>query len=187
MWVKHISLQPLVEVESFQLLRLFATLLWVFTIVLTIISLTRSALGNVHRTAILGIALTIAVGVLMPENIKEHIGSSLFHALARQSAPTVDATTFKLTPLLPELDIYKAGHFVMFVMLASVAFYHRPYPISRAQMFGYLLLFALVTEVLQLFVAGRSAQLGDVLIDSEGIFTGWILSYISRVFRPAFR
>jgi VanZ family protein len=70
----------------------------------------------------------------------------------------------------------------MFAMLAVAALYRRPYPVSLARMLGYLFLFALVTEVLQLLVSGRSAQLGDVLIDSAGMITGLMLLRLMRFF-----
>jgi hypothetical protein len=184
LWVKNISLRPLAEVSTFSTYRVVVALLWAATVAWIAIPLIRSVFGHAHRIAILVLALAIAFAAFMPENIKEHIGISLFHSLARQSAITLDATTFKFTPLFPVLDIYKAGHFAMFAMLAAAAFFRRPYSVSNPQMFGYLILFALVTEVLQLLVAGRTAQLGDVLIDSAGIATSWMLLLLARIFRP---
>jgi len=63
----------------------------------------------------------------------------------------------------------------MFAILAAAVFYRRPYPVADTRMLIYLLLFALVTEILQLFVIGRSAQIGDWLIDGAGIATGFTL------------
>ena len=120
----------------------------------------------------------------MPESIKEQIGSVLFPSMVEIPAKSPSSAIFKLTPLLPALDIYKSGHFIMFAMLAATAFHLKPYPSSRARMLGYLLLFAFVTEVLQLLVAGRSAQLGDVLIDSVGIATGWIVLHLVQILYP---
>jgi len=184
LWVKNLSLRPITVSASFYKFRNAIILLWATTILWLTIPLARSAFGNKHRTTIIALALAITFGVLMPESLKEHIGSALFPSMAESPVKSPDSATFKFTPLLPAADIYiyKAGHFLLFAMLAVAAFYRKPYPPSRAQMLGYLVLFAFVTEVLQLLVAGRSAQLGDVLIDSAGIVTGWMFLRLTQIF-----
>lgn len=184
MWVKNLSLRPLAESASFHRFRNTAILLWTFAALWVAIPLARSSLTNTHRSTIIALALAIMFGVLMPESLKERIGSTLIPDMATLSAKSPDSATFRFTPLLLAPDIYKAGHFLMFAMLAITAFYRKPYPFSRVQMLGYLLLFAFVTEVLQLLVAGRSAQFGDVLIDSAGIVTGWMLLRLAQIIYP---
>lgn len=186
MWVKNLSLRPVAELASFYKIRNAVTLLWVTAAFWLTIPLARSALNNTHRTTVIALALAIAFGVLMPESLKEHIGSALFPSMAESLVKSPNSATFKFTPLMPASDIYiyKAGHYLIFAMLAVAAFHRKPYPSSRAQMLGYLLLFALVTEVLQLLVVGRSAQFGDVLIDSAGIATGWVFLRIAQIFYP---
>jgi hypothetical protein len=184
LWVKNLSLRPVTEVASFGKFRNAVMLLWAVVAFWIVIPLVQSAFGHAHRSIIMALALAILFGALMPESLKERIGSSLFPSLVEPSV-TASAATFKFTPLLSTPTIFEAGHLVMFAMLAAAAFYRRPYPVSRAQMLGYLLFFALVTEVLQLFVDGRSAQFSDVLVDSAGITMGWALLRAARIFcRP---
>jgi len=187
MWVRNLSLLPVMEVKSFHTLCMAATVLWAIVILWIAAPIVLSALGNAHRTAVIVLALAIALGTLMPETLKVRIGDSLFASTVGSELPVIhsNAALFKFTPLWPSPDIYKAGHFAMFAMLSVVAFSRRSYPVSRTRMSGYLLLFALVTEVLQLLVAGRSAQLGDLIIDGAGIATGLILLWTVRVFSPS--
>jgi hypothetical protein len=182
MWVKDISLQPVMENASFHKFRGTAVILWTAVVLWIAVPMIRSAYGNPRHGAILVLGLAILLAVLMPENLKEHLGSSLFPSFVEPTVTPAAASVFKFTPLLPELDIYKAGHFFMFAMLAVAALYRRPYPVSRTRMLVYLLLFALVTEILQLLVSGRSAQLGDVLVDGAGMITGLMLLRLMQFF-----
>lgn len=183
MWVKNISLLPLEEVASFRKFRSAATLLWIIVVLWITIPVLRSALGNAHRTTIIVLAFIILFAVLMPEGLKESMGAALFPSLSETSG-TSFTTTFKFTPIIPALDIYKAGHFIMFALLAALSLHGRPYAISRFRIIGYLFLFALVTEVLQLFVSARSAQMGDVLIDSMGIILGFLFLHAKKLILP---
>jgi hypothetical protein len=182
MWVKDISLQPVMEKASFHKFHGAAVILWTAVALWIVVPMIRSAYGSPRHGAILALGLAILLAVLMPENLKEHLGSSLFPSFVEPIVTPPVASVFRFTPLLPDLDIYKAGHFFMFAMLAVAALYRRPHPVSRAQMLGYLLLFALVTEILQLLVSGRSAQLGDVLVDGAGMITGLMLLRLMQFF-----
>ena len=184
LWVKNMSLRPLAEVVSFRKYRNIAMILWATAAVWIAAPLAWSAFSSIHRAAVIACAFVIVLSVLMPETFKEHIGNILFPSLAKQSLASPESNTFRFIPLLPTLDIYKIGHFVLFMTLAAIAFYRRPYLASQSKIFGYLLLFALVTEVLQLFTNGRSAQFGDVLIDSAGITTGFMLLRSVQILYP---
>lgn len=184
MWVKNLSLRPLAEVVSFSQYRIIAIILWATAAVWIAMPLAWSAFSNMHCAVVIACALAIVLSVLMPEAFKEHIGNILFPSLAKQSFASPGSDTFRFLPLLPTLDIYKIGHFVLFMTLTTITFYRRPYPGSQSKIFGYLLVFALVTEVLQLFTNGRSAQFGDVLIDSAGIATGFMLLLAVRTLYP---
>lgn len=180
-WVKNFSLRPLEEKAAFRKFRNVISLLWIIITLWIIIPIVRSAYGDPHRVVLIALALAILYGALMPEYQKEFIGNFLFPSLVKPSMAPPTPAVFTFTPLLPTLDIYKAGHFVLFIMLAVAAFYRRYYSVTRSQMLIYLVLFAFVTETLQLLITGRSAQFGDVLIDSAGIATGWVLLKILRI------
>lgn len=186
MWVKNLSLRPVVQKDSFHKLRYAVALLWAAIILWVAVPITVSAAGNAQRTAVIALALIIAFGVLMPEALKVYIGSLLSHRVANNELLAVhsEAAQFKFTPIIITPDIFKAGHFILFAMLAAVAFSRRTYPASRARLLCYLLLFALITEILQLFVAGRGAQLSDFIIDSAGIATGLLLLWFTKFSYP---
>ncbi|NOT10834.1 MAG: VanZ family protein [Methylococcaceae bacterium] len=178
--VKKISLRPVAETESFGNIRKLGLFVWSTVLFWITLPLLRSARGNCHRTLIIALGIAIMFGVLMPDDIKKGIG--IFLSPSRIMVPESSLTTaFKFTPLLPPLDIFKLGHFVLFTALAVAARFGNPYPASRTAIPAYLFVFALVTEVLQLFVSARSAQMGDVLIDSMGITLGVLLAYVMQV------
>jgi len=186
MWVKNPSLRPVTQMDSFYMLRTMAAFLWAAVILWIVAPLIRMALGNTQRATVIALAVVIALGALMPVALKIRIGSSLFpgDSISELHDAYPDAALFKFTPLLPAPDIFKAGHFILFVMLAAAAFSRGAYPESRARLLSFLLLFALVTEVLQLFVGGRGAQLGDLVIDTAGIAAGLMLLWLTALFVP---
>jgi len=187
-WVKNLSLLPVKETALFDTIRTMISILWIFLTFWIATPIALSALGNIRRTSVLILALAISFGALMPEAQKARIGNALLTTKGAGQLPIIHSNmaVFRFSPLLPSPDIYKAGHFVMFAFLSIAALSHRPYPISRIRTLFYLLLFAMATEVLQLLVLGRSAQLGDLIIDGAGIATALILLWVAHVFsQPA--
>ncbi len=176
--VRNLSLRPLAEKRSFQTYRNIAISLWALAGIWIIAPMVKAAFGNAQRTTILAVALTVLAGVLMPESLKEHIGRTLFPSLAKVAAGMVSYGTFQFLPVLRTPDIYKVGHFFLFALLAAIALYRRPYALSRSETFACLILFAFVTEVLQLFIPGRAALLSDVIVDSAGMVMGLALQWI---------
>jgi VanZ family protein len=69
----------------------------------------------------------------------------------------------------------------MFALLTITLLVGRPFRVSIAGLVFYLVLFAGVSEVLQLFMVGRSAQLGDIAIDCGGILSGLVLAGLWKV------
>ncbi|WFP49536.1 VanZ family protein [Methylomonas sp. EFPC3] len=136
-----------------------------------------------NQAAILVIGIGILAGVLMPQAIKEYIGDMLWSSadMAAVHDHGEPMRVFKLTTSLPELDKYKYGHFVMFALLCVAASKRSPFNPPIFQTVQLTILFAVATEVLQLFVPGRGPQLGDIIIDTAGIFTGSVLSMLSRL------
>lgn len=94
------------------------------------------------------------------------------HTLVRKTAHVTEYTLLAMTVSLP---LYVYGlHGILLMLLAG----------------GFCVAFAALDEYHQTFVAGRSGQLRDVLIDSIGIFAGImivrIIGFIGRktLFRP---
>jgi VanZ family protein len=73
----------------------------------------------------------------------------------------------------------KAGHFVLFAMLAFLVRIGRPQDRFAAQCFN-LMLFAASTEVLQFYISGRQPGLTDWLIDVGGLMLGFFFAAIFR-------
>ena len=69
-------------------------------------------------------------------------------------------------------SLKQAGHFAIFTLLALAAFvaYGSVHPAAIA---GYLLVFALATETMQLFLITRSARAMDLAVDGAGILLAW--------------
>lgn len=182
MWVRNLSLVPVTEKASYRTYHSVITLLWMAVIPWVTVPLIRSAIGNTNRIVIIAVGILIALGTLMPENLKEFIGKELFPSFVEAPIKLPDAAKFHFLPLLTVPDIYKAGHFTLFALLAFVTFIRRSYQVTRYQLVGYLILLALITEVLQLLIPGREARLGDILIDTGGIVAGLTVLRIKRIF-----
>jgi VanZ like family len=178
--VRSLSLRPVVEKPSFTVYRHITITLWALAGIWIVAPIVKSAIGNPQRTIVLVLALAVVAGVLMPEPLKEYFGRTLNPSLTTEPSGTISFGTFQFLPLLRTRDIFKLGHFILFTLLAAAALYRRPYAFSRSGTFACLILFAFVTEVLQLFVPGRTALLSDVIIDSAGIVTGQLLLRMSR-------
>jgi len=183
LWIKALSLRPIAVKTAFKQYRQGILYIWLAALLWVATPFIRSGFSDLKHAIVLIHAMGIIIGVLMPENLKEYLNTEpLSPAVTDFTAfiPTHfnDTDSFGLTPLLPSLDVYKAGHFIMFTLLAIAIFGARPYRATSTRLFGYLVLFALITEVLQLFMAGRTAQFGDVIIDSLGITLGISISML---------
>lgn len=183
LWIKSISLHPVTLKSAFRDYRLALMLIWVVILFWVTVPFFKSGFSSVKHGFVLLLGIGVIVGVLMPESMKESMGAAI------TASDTVASTTyiptqfnntqsFNLNPHLPELDIHKVGHFMLFTLLSIAVFGGRPYKKSTASLLAYLVLFALISEVLQLFMDGRTAQLGDVLIDSGGIINGCLIAWL---------
>jgi VanZ family protein len=185
LWVKSFSLRPVALKIAFKQYRQALLLVWLATTLWVAAPFVKSGLRSLKHGVVLMLAIGIILGVIMPENLKESLGATFLPSTATAVASFIpnrfnDTQSFNLSPNLPVLDIYKAGHFIMFTLLAVTLFGNRLHSISTARLLTYLVLFALVTEVLQLFMAGRTAQFGDIFIDSCGIATGFAVAWLWR-------
>jgi VanZ family protein len=183
LWIKSISLRPVTLKTAFRGYRLALLLIWVATLLWVSAPFVKAGFSGLKEGFVLMLGAAVIVGVLMPESMKESMGAAIIASDTVASTTYVpiqfnNTQSFNLKPSLPELDIHKAGHFVLFTLLSIAVFSGRPYKNSTASLLAYLVLFALISEVLQLFIEGRTAQLGDIFIDSGGIMTGCILSWV---------
>ncbi len=177
LWVKNVSLRPVMLKSAFKDYRLQLLSVWLLMAIWVILPLLRSGFKSWAHMAVLTLTMGIFIGVLMPENLKETLAESLWsgtvpNEVSFSYSQANDAQTFRFTPQLPNLDFFKIGHFVMFALLAITLLVGRPFRVSTARLLFYLWLMAMVSEVLQLFMPGRSAQVGDIAIDCSGVLTG---------------
>jgi hypothetical protein len=188
--VRNLSARPVAMRASFYKLRTLVTVIWLGALLWVIYPLARKSLLSRRHAMVAAMVVLIAIGTLMPEQMKEDIGAALSsHTSIVHQASTVagDMAQFKLQPLLPGLDIYKAGHFFLFACLAAVALALPASLSATLRLTGILLLYALVTEVLQLLIQGRNSQLGDVIIDGAGIAAGYMLISVGFLVRQQIR
>lgn len=180
-FIKTLSLHPATPNPEFGRYRSWFIAIWTFLGLWVGLPLVHKAVTRGPHALIVLIALGILAGVLMPQSLKEYIGESILPSAAGASMIHSDElSVFRLTFSIPELDKYKYGHFIMFGLLAATASNRRWFNLPTSQALVLTTLFAFASEVLQLFVPGRGPQLGDVLIDTAGIFTGTTLSAFYR-------
>nr|WP_269144521.1 VanZ family protein [Methylicorpusculum oleiharenae] len=183
LWIKSISLRPVTLKTAFRDYRLALLLIWVVILLWVSVPFFKSGFSSLKQGFVLILATGVILGVLMPESMKESMGAAILASDTVASASYVpsqfnNTQSFNLNPHLPDLDLHKAGHFVLFTLLSIAVVGGRPYKKSTACLLAYLVLFAFISEVLQLFMDGRTAQLGDILIDSGGIITGYLVSLL---------
>ena len=98
----------------------------------------------------------------------------ILHFLFRESAPS--ATEFMARFAQP---IRKLAHFTEFMIL-GILFYVNFSDRKRAFLYGLKgsVVYAILDEIHQLFVANRFCSIGDMLIDSSGAFFGVFLCHL---------
>lgn len=176
-FVKTLSLRPVVANSEFASYRAWFIAVWTILALWVGVPFLRRAATNLSDTLILLIALGILAGVSMPQSLKQPIGEIVLPS-ADFGSTIGDAdglSVFRMAFSIPELDIFKYGHFLMFALLSAAANRHSSVKLPALQTFLLITIFAFVSEVLQLFVPGRGPQLGDILIDTAGITTGLAL------------
>ena len=84
---------------------------------------------------------------------------------------------------LAHLIVRKLAHFSEFALLGIlVCFANRKQPLFSNDLYALalFLLVPLLDEGIQLFVPGRAGVMTDVLIDTSGYLTGWLVSGIKK-------
>ncbi len=77
----------------------------------------------------------------------------------------------------------KLGHLLSFFLISSTLFARGRF--APLNLFAVLFLLAVASELLQMFVPGRSSNLADVSVDMIGVLLGWAL--VSSLRRFSFR
>ncbi len=147
---------------------------------------------NLHRLfsskiiqgSFLIVSASIAIGCCMiPGKIRDIILDRSQETIGKLKIVLVESPLWSYVP--PELQIDlslspdKAGHFVLFAMLAFLVRVGRPQDRFAAQCFN-LMLFAASTEVLQFYISGRQPGITDWFIDAGGLTLGFFFAAIFR-------
>lgn len=183
MWVKDISLVPVSEREEFVKYRGILIALWALAIagvIKSVFSKTGMSIGWIFA---LIISAGIVSGALLPESIKKYIDRSLLSEVysdGQALEPTLSSgiSNSQAGSVLQEFSIYKYGHFALFSLLAAVAILNKLFKKPLACLLGYLVLFALCTEVWQFFIDGSEPRVVDFLIDVSGIAAGSAIAWL---------
>ena len=213
LWVDDVRLTPAVEKPSTVIWRAFFATLWcaVLLYCVWLSRLPRKALG----VAAIAVALVIIAGVAVPESAVERIlnrGAYVAKGLAKGQFLSLDklagpiagspesahpgVSTFVPPRPLTSERVHvakKAGHFLLFGVLAFVSFYS----VARSRARGSsaaspaadlptiglaLVVFAAGTEVLQFLSVSRGPSLVDWAIDTGGILVGAGCALFARRF-----
>lgn len=167
LWFKNIQLYPVIKTVGYKYFRTMILSIWgvYFTFMLG------PCFFNKNNSILLRIMLLLAfiliiIGVTMPAEMKV-----LFTDLTYELVNSLNL--FSASDL--NWDPAKVGHFFFFFLLGlfySLLVRHEPNLIIIID----LLLVAGATEIIQLFIGGRSFLLWDIIIDLNGALYGFILS-----------
>ncbi len=144
--------------------------------------------GLVRRFSLVLVTATLFVGVLLPGTIKTELSGEIVQ-VSRQVKLQLDANiepdllkkVNSVRQLVGELDFQpsKAGHFVLFALLFMVLGLTRG-ELMLFEVYYDVLLLAATTELLQLFLAGRTPLVTDIFIDMAGALLGLLLLVLLR-------
>lgn len=179
LWVKGLSLHPVHEIASYEYYRFIAIIFWLAVCFWILIDYVRRQ-NPIRKQVLTAIVLCgILVGLLIPETdviALHYYLLSIFPILS---------DSLHLGRRVWSINMHVIWHTMTFSLLTLIVNWC---VVSGARMFrnyGLLILFALITEVLQLLADGRKAELKDFLIDVSAISITLILLATQRASRRA--
>jgi len=159
-----------------------AILIFAWLVLLAITSLFMlNVIGKIHLVVVAVFGAIVLVAVLMPEeiltNLMLRIETVLPQLILNGSRNVLTHLYGGEGSINSSTAISKTGHFVVFVglgLLAGLSTHKIGFVFAAASVF----VFALVTEVLQLLVDGRTALVSDLIVDSVGAALGFSIGAI---------
>lgn len=188
MWVRNLSVQQVTERADFRNYRLVAGVLWLLTLSWIVLPWARTARISLKGIAIAIVFVGIVVGTLVPQELKDNIESILqpvfFHssdifpvtAVSESTRVTLEVKKY-LAFSLP-FSAWKLGHFISYAMLAMITVWSLNTYRSILASIIVLILFAVVSEVLQFLVIGRVPRITDISINVVGIAAGLMIVFV---------
>jgi drug/metabolite transporter (DMT)-like permease len=167
--VKHLSLHAVRERAAFVYYQYLGIALWVIALIWLGLPWFSQPRWDGPHLAIYLMVLCIALGTLLPANLKILLELIMVSAFGR-FIPGLDHAAEPVAEL-DSAPVSGFGHVLFFVLLALAV--RRAYPRQRRRILLFiLLLFAAVTEVLQFFAVGRTPSVNDFAIDGLGVLVG---------------
>lgn len=174
LWVKNLHLQEVTITPIYHYGRYVVFGLWGGFLFWLLFPYFQQSSRRFIRGGMLVVLVALFGGILLPGNLKMQVLAQLKHWVqvgTRLWDQGVSRETVQGVAVLPWFDITKLGHFFLFALLARVLVFACPIHRRRVLLLD-LLMLAAATELLQLFVIGRSPLFTDWLIDTGGILLG---------------
>jgi hypothetical protein len=177
--LQAVEIKPIYSYARYALFLLWGLfMLWLLIPVVTVKS------RYLFQAGLFVVLVVTLGGILLPGDLKQQV-MVLFkgwqHTLLDLLPSLVAAEAIVGIELLPRFDVTKVAHFLLFALLAFVLAFSRTK--RHTQLLLDLLMLAAATELLQIFIPGRSALLTDWLIDSGGVLLGiCCVGLITKIF-----
>jgi len=174
--VKSLSLHKIAVQPEFTRIRQWLLISWIVCGLLAVAGLLLKYIKNKHQALAGLVLLLIWAGILLPSSIKyqmaHHIVNGDIAAANHYLFARPDQQRFSFIVSAPEWDIFKIGHFVLFGVLACLLGSRNTYYLNAFSNIGMLAILALLTEIAQLFIPGRTPSVTDIFIDLSGALIG---------------
>ncbi len=161
MWVKDLSLRPVSENPVYRMYWIGDVVLWAVVMFWALVPYRYTVISSAWNVLIIIMFGGVLFGALMPAGLKNNAGS-----MVQAIFPWISDTG----------SLFRVGHFLSFTLLSLVVFWKAISWRDAFERFGLLILFAMVTEVLQLLVVGRNARVEDFLTDVAGVSVALAIS-----------
>jgi len=170
------SIMLITEQPEFVKIRMAVFLAWSVMLLIALYYLFIHSSKKMFAVIASVISLTI-VGILMPENVASGTVKPVYTALQNLTGLTGDT--------LLEYA-YKVGHFIFFFLSSFILLlYRKQLKMPAWEIYVLVVLFAIATEGLQLYLSDRSTRISDLLIDCSAIAIGAMLATIVTSLKPS--
>ena len=179
MSVKSLGLHQVAVKPEFTGIRQWLLITWLVCGFLAVARLVLKHIKTKQQALVGIILLLIWSGILLPASVKnwisEHSYSSVSAVVIPSSLVRADFQQFRFILSTPKWDLFKIGHFVLFGVLACLLANRNIYHLRHFRIMGLLSILALLTEIAQLFIPGRTPTLTDIFIDLSGALLGLLI------------
>jgi len=163
------SVSLLTEKALFNKARVAIFLIWSILLLIALYYLFTHASRGMFALIVSVILLTI-IGVILPETIRYKTVTPIYRTIQNLTGLTGDGILE---------NAYKIGHFIFFFLSTFIlVLYRKKLRLPMWEVFYLVIMFAVATEGLQLYLLDRTTRISDLLIDFSAIVFGAILAMI---------